>query len=122
MMKKILVADDDKDLGEVIKTALEIKGFEVATVYDGEEVLKEIRRVIPDLITLDITMPGLNGFEVLQRIREDPDFNSIPVILLTVKDGSDNTMKGYKFGADYYLPKPFKMEELLMGIKMMFKY
>jgi len=121
-MKKILVVDDDKDLVKVIKTALEIKGFEVVVAYEGEEAFQKLKAASADLIILDILMPKLNGLEVLQRIRENPDFNPIPVILLTVKDGNEDMMKGYKFGADYYLSKPFKMEELLIGIKMMFKY
>jgi len=118
MTGRILVVDDDKDLVKVIKTALEVRGFEVTTAYDGEEALKETERVMPDLIILDIIMPRLNGLEVLQRIKGDPRFNSIPVILLTVKSNKEDVEKGYEFGADYYLSKPFKIEKLLVGIRM----
>ncbi len=122
MVRKILVGDDDKNLVKVIKTALEIRGFEVVVAYDGEETLQKLKTASADLIILDILMPKLNGLEVLQRIKVDSKFNPIPVIILTVKNGNEDMMKGYKFGADYYLPKPFRMEELLVGIEMMFKY
>ena len=121
-MKKILVVDDDKDLVKVIKTALEIKGFEVTTAYDGEEALKETERVMPDLIILDIILPRMDGNSLCRRLKHDEKYRHIPIILLTVKSNNEDMMKGYKFGADYYLSKPFKMEELLIGIKMMFKY
>ncbi|MCK4245520.1 MAG: response regulator [Candidatus Omnitrophica bacterium] len=120
MAKRILVVDDDQDLVEVLKTTLTKAGYRVLTAYDGEEALERIRKVIPDLIVLDVVMPKTDGIEVLKGLTRMKNLNrrlATPVILLTAKSEKKNVHQGYEFGADWYLAKPFQAPDLLAAVK-----
>jgi len=117
MPVKILVIDDEKGIVEVIKHALSAKGYEVVSAHDGEEGLKKIMTDKPDLVICDIRMPKLDGWNVLKKLREDAA-KWVPVIMLTVLKESSDVKKGYDFDADYYVTKPFKVEDLLEGVRI----
>jgi len=103
----ILVADDDPDIVALSKTILEGEGYVVQTAYNGLEVFSRLEEQKPDLIILDIMMPHMDGLEVLERLKGTAETSSIPVILMTVKIRQKDLVRGYKQGADYYIPKPF---------------
>lgn len=113
---KILVIEDDNLLANVLKIALEGKGFIVETCHDGLSGVEKLKSFLPDLVLLDINLPILSGFEVLKRIRSDRVLGKIPVILLTGLSQDVNLKRGFALGADDYLRKPFSMEELLIRI------
>ena len=121
IQKRILVVDDEPDIVKTVAKAIRRQGFDVVSAADGEEALERVKDSHPDLVILDIQMPKLDGIEVLQRIKGNPRTASLPVIMLTAKAGDEDMLKGYKYGANYYIPKPFKIAEVLEGIKMMFQ-
>ena len=110
---KVLVVDDDKFLVELISANLEAAGFEVLKAYDGEEALRKALSERPDLVVLDVIMPGKDGWEVLEELRARPETRRTPVVLLTVLKGREHIVKGWGKGADFYLPKPFDPEDLV---------
>lgn len=101
---KILIADDEAEIRNVLHLYLEIDGYEVVEAENGLEALEKIRREQPDLVILDIMMPGLDGYRVLRNIREQ---NNIPVIMLSAKDTDADKILGLDLGADDYITKPF---------------
>lgn len=115
--KKILIVDDEKELCESIRNILTDRGFSCSFVYDGGSVLSSIEKEKPDLIILDVMIPGIDGFEVCQRIKHNEDFKDIPVILLTVLGDKENIIGGLKAGANDYIIKPFDPEELITRIE-----
>ena len=121
IQRRILVVDDEPVIVKTLTKAIRRQGFDVVSAADGEEALEKVRSTNPDLVILDIQMPKLDGTEVLQRIKGSPETASLPVIMLTGKAGDEDILKGYKYGANYYIPKPFKMIEVLQGIEMMFR-
>ncbi len=110
----ILVVDDDAGLLRLVSRSLEVAGYQVITAGEGTTALQLVESESPNLVLLDVIMPGLNGFQVCQRIRELAD---IPVIMLTVKDEVENVAHGLNNGADDYIPKPFSDSELLARTK-----
>jgi DNA-binding response OmpR family regulator len=110
IMARILAIDDEKDICELIRRGL--VGHEVITAADGPSGLEEARRSAPDLILLDVTMPGMTGFDVCRRIRSTPDLMTVPVIFLTARGTLSDKLEGFDAGADDYVPKPFDMREL----------
>jgi len=112
----ILVVDDNPDIVTITKTILEGKGFEVQTAINGLEAFSRLEEKKPDLIILDVMLPQMDGLEVLRKIKETPDYLSIPVILLTAKVQHEDVLKGYKLGVDYYITKPFNSSQLINGI------
>ena len=116
----ILVVDDNPDLVVILKTILEIKGYEVQTAYSGQEALNLLQDQKPDLILLDVMMPRMHGLEVLKQLKGNLDTASIPVILLTAKVLQSDVLEGYKCGAANYITKPFTSSQLLDGIKPFF--
>ena len=112
MKKKILVVDDEKDMVEAIRDFLAPRGYTVMSAYNGSEALKKAKEW-PDLIILDIMMPGVNGFEVLRELRNDQETKLIPVIMLTAKRDSDSLFKAGELGSTDYIMKPFDVTELL---------
>ncbi|MEO1927481.1 MAG: response regulator transcription factor [Nautiliaceae bacterium] len=118
MKRKILVVEDDISLNETIKEFLEFSGFEVKSVYDGEEALKEAYESSYDLIVLDVKLPKLNGFEVAKEIRK---FSTIPIVFLTSLDSEKDVEKGFLSGGDDYIRKPFSLKELKFRIDAIFK-
>lgn len=111
---KILVVDDEKRMVRFIQLNLEQDGFQVVTAYNGEEALDQVRTQLPDLVLLDIMMPDIDGFKVLEKIRE---VSTIPVIMLTAKGEEDDRVRGLELGADDYITKPFSPRELVSRIK-----
>ena len=108
-MMKILIVDDDPQILRLLERFLQAKGREILTAGDGEEALKICGKEAPDLVILDIIMPGMDGWEVLTRLRETSD---IPVIMLTAKDSPGDTARGLLLGADDYISKPFDLGEV----------
>jgi len=116
-VKKILVVDDEKDLLDLVKRILTRGGFEVITASDGEEGLAKVYSEAPNLMILDINMPGMNGWEVCGKIRGDPLYKHLPIIMLTVRKKKEDQLKGLDLGGDEYITKPFYPKELLARVK-----
>lgn len=117
MKKKILIADDNPDNVELLRKRLGSQGYETAAAFDGEEALQAILQETPDLLILDVMMPKMDGYEVLQRLRQHDDYRNLPVILLTAKKEIPDKLKGLDIGADDYITKPFNPQELLARVK-----
>jgi two-component system KDP operon response regulator KdpE len=109
MAEKILAIDDDVILLKLIRQSLEPEGFSVTTATSGEEGLAVFHQTAPDLVILDVMMPGMDGWEVCQRLRQ---VSSVPIIFLTALDKIENVVQGLVGGADDYLAKPFRVAEL----------
>ena len=114
---KILVVDDTPANLEVITASLSSVGYTVATAISGERALKRLKNYHPDLILLDIQMPGIDGFETCQQLKQNPDTAKIPVIFITALSDVENMAKGFSLGAVDYIGKPFQELELLTRVK-----
>lgn len=108
----VLVADDDSLIRELVQFRLERSGYAVVTAEDGDEALRLARERLPDLVVLDVMMPGLNGYEVTRSLRAGETTKRIPVILLTARVQEADVAQGFEAGADDYLTKPFSPQEL----------
>ena len=117
MSQRILVVDDEVDTLEMIKFMLQRYGFEVILAQSGPEALKLLARDIPDLIILDVMMPGMDGNQVSQQIRADSRTSFVPLVMLTARSGTPHQVKGLLSGADEYLVKPVSQDELLNCIR-----
>lgn len=117
-MKRILVVDDDPEIVSFVKRGLTYEGYSVETAYDGKDALANARDNEPDLVILDIMMPGLDGLEVSRRLRQVSD---VPIILLTAKGTVDDKVTGLDSGADDYLVKPFDFDELLARVRALLR-
>ncbi len=113
---RILVADDDPHIRKILRFLLEQEGFEVQTAVDGEEAWKAVAGFQPDLVLLDVMMPGMDGFAVLEIIRAGFETARLPVILLTAKGEIQDRVKGLRGGANDYIIKPFQQDELLLRV------
>jgi DNA-binding response OmpR family regulator len=113
---RVLVVDDDPDYVGILRVQLERRGFAVMTAGGGAEAFERLQQQKPDVVLLDVMMPDLSGFDVLQRIRETPATASLPVILISAKGDEDDMMAGYQYGADYYITKPCTPTQLLYGV------
>ncbi|BAB76768.1 two-component response regulator [Trichormus variabilis NIES-23] len=113
----ILVVDDDLGTRLSISDYLELSGYSVITANDGQEALTMVEAYHPDLIVTDIVMPRMNGYELVRRVRQQPPFRLLPVILLTARTRTQERILGYQSGCDLYLPKPFELEELAAAIR-----
>lgn len=112
--KIIYVCDDDKNISELIKMYLENDGFEAETFATAEKLLNAVRKKEPNLITLDIMLPGMDGFETLTKIREKSE---VPIILVSAKDQEVDKVRGFNEGSDDYIVKPFMPLELVARVK-----
>ncbi len=110
--EKILIIDDEQDLVRLVKEILEMENFQVSTAYDGEEGLRKAISEIPDLILLDIKMPGVNGFQVLERLKIDKTTSHIPVVMLTTSGLRQDRDKAFDLGAVDYVVKSLEGFEL----------
>jgi DNA-binding NarL/FixJ family response regulator len=108
----ILVADDDPDICASLRDYLELSGYSVITAPDGKQAVKLLEDCQPHLLISDIQMPFLDGYELVRKIRQKPNFRLLPVIFLTQKNQTQDRIEGYKIGCDLYLPKPFELHEL----------
>ncbi len=114
--RTIMVVDDNHDLVEIVRLTLESKGFKVRCGYNGQELLDSLEKQKPDLILLDIMMPGMDGLQVLRRLKGNPATASIPVILLSAKVHHEDVQQGYDLGTDHYIKKPFDTTQLVTSI------
>ncbi len=112
---RVLVVDDEAYITDLIATGLRFVGFEVDTAADGREALAKVAATRPDLVVLDITMPHMDGLEVVERLRRDGV--TTPVVFLTARDAPVDRVKGLHLGADDYITKPFSLDELLARIE-----
>ena len=112
---KILIADDEDYLRDMLGTALRFAGFETALAKDGYDAIKQSQAFGPDLVLLDVMMPGIDGLEVCRRMRDDGD--DTPVIFLTALDEESDRIQGFVKGGDDYVTKPFSLEELIGRIR-----
>jgi two-component system KDP operon response regulator KdpE len=112
--RRILVVDDEERMVRFIRMNLEHDGFQVSEAFNGREAIQKIRDVTPDLILLDVMMPDIDGFEVLETVRE---VSQVPVIMLTAKGEEDDRVRGLELGADDYVTKPFSPRELVSRVK-----
>lgn len=112
--RRILVVDDEERMVRFIRMNLEHDGFQVSEAFNGKQAIQKLRDVTPDLILLDIMMPDLDGFEVLETLRE---ISNVPVIMLTAKGEEDDRVRGLERGADDYVTKPFSPRELVSRVK-----
>jgi DNA-binding response OmpR family regulator len=116
MAKKILIVDDEPEMVEILRIRLEDEGCDVVTAMTGEDGLKKAEIEHPDLILLDILLPGVSGFEVSRRLKNNELTKDIPIIMVTALKGEDPKRKGIQLGADYFVSKPFDSDELLTEI------
>lgn len=108
----ILVAEDDPGIQLAVQDYLELLGYSVIIAKNGDEALRHLETYHPHLIVADIKMPKKDGFELIQTVRERPEFRLLPVIFLTQRGTTADRIRGYQAGCDVYLPKPFEMDEL----------
>lgn len=108
----ILVADDDLGTRLSISDYLELSGYQVVAAEDGQNALELVDQSHPHLIVTDITMPHMDGYELVRQVRRKPAFRLLPVIFLTARTKTEERIRGYQLGCDAYLPKPFDLEEL----------
>lgn len=116
MVKKILVIDDEPVIAQLIKINLQDEGYEVETALSGTEGLQKAKSIKPDIITLDVLMPEMNGFQVMEVLKRDPETKNIPVVFISVVEGPQKE-KGFHLGAVDFLSKPIEFGELFKTIK-----
>lgn len=114
MSAKILIVEDEKPIADILKFNLEREGYQVQCIYDGNEAIEAAIQQPPDLMILDLMLPGADGIEVCRQVRQHEDF---PIIMLTAKDSELDKVLGLEIGADDYVTKPFSNRELLARIK-----
>ena len=117
MNKKVLVIDDDHDLGKLIEVILKPLEITVCLAYSGSDGLKQAYMIHPDLVILDVMMPGMDGYEVCSRLRE---FSSFPIMMLTARANENDVLHGFNVGATDYLKKPFSKTELEARVRALF--
>ncbi|HOL21547.1 MAG TPA: response regulator [bacterium] len=118
-LKKILVIEDEPDNLKILSMALKSAGYIVFGATNGEEGLELFREEKPDLVILDVVMPVMDGWEVLRRIKSGLRSRRVPVIMLTAKNQDQDKIKGYDYGADFYVTKPYNIKKLLPIIRDM---
>ncbi len=118
-MTRILVVEDNLDLALGLRNNLEIEGYAVDVVHDGREVRPAARRLRPDLVILDLMLPGLDGFQVLRELRAEDGV--LPVLVLTARDAEPDKVRGLRLGADDYVTKPFGVLELLARVEALLR-
>ena len=116
-MANILIVDDDLTMTELLKTLLNMEGHTTTAVNDSTKAIEVAGSVNPDLITLDLMMPGLSGFELCERLHQDPKFAHIPVMIVSARDDAESKSRALKAGAKEYVTKPFDADELMQKIQ-----
>ena len=117
MSKTILIADDEPNIVISLEYLLQRAGHEVLVARDGQEALDTFARRVPDLVLLDVMLPRLNGFHVCQKIRENPAWGHVRIVMLTAKGREVEISKGMALGADAYITKPFSTQDLLEQVR-----
>ena len=115
MAKKVLIVDDEKAIVDILEYNLQKESYETLKAYDGPEGLRMAREENPDLVLLDVMLPGMDGFEVCRRLREER--NDVPIVMITAREEETDKVFGLENGADDYVTKPFSMRELLARVK-----
>lgn len=113
MSIRILVADDDPSVRSMLELVLGLEGFEVVTAVDGADALRRVSEFVPDVLILDVMMPGATGHEVARRLRTIPRLTDIPIIFCSALTSTDDTWAGWQLGAHSYVAKPFDNEHLI---------
>lgn len=117
MPNKVLIVDDEANIVISLEFLMEQAGYEVAIARTGEEALEQVDRFSPDVVLLDVMLPGINGFDILQHIRQRPQAQQIAIIMLTAKGREVEVTKGLALGANAYITKPFSTRELLAEVR-----
>jgi len=115
--KTLLLVEDDPDLLEVLRLTFEHEGFKLLLAKTGEEALDKAQRFAPDLVVLDVMLPGLDGIEVCRRLREQPSFRKLPILMLTARSEESDVVLGLGVGADDYVTKPARPRELVARVR-----
>src|SRR5256884_3723454 len=121
MVKKILIVEDESDLIKLLKYNLEKEGFRVSYATDGSIALAEVRRDPPDLVILDLMLPGLDGLEVCRQLRRIDRFARTPVLILSARNEEADRVVGLEVGADDYVTKPFSTREVIARVRALFR-
>ena len=119
MSQRILIADDEPNIVISLEFLMKREGFDVQVAMDGEAALQAIAAQLPDLILLDVMLPKLNGFEVCQQIRANPQWQSLKVLMLTAKGRDTEVSKGLALGANAYMTKPFSTRDLVAQVRQL---
>lgn len=117
MADTILIVDDDPDSLDIVRTFLESKGYRVTTARDGKSGLAKLEEAKPALVLLDVMMPGMDGWEVARLIKNHPDFGDTRVVMLTARSGFSDKQEGLRAGADDYIVKPIRLDELATRVE-----
>ena len=120
MKGNVVVVEDDVHIGNLLQMYLSHEGYSVEVITEGETALKRLEKKLPDLLILDVMLPGANGFRVLNKVREYIS-TDLPIIMLTARGDVEDRVRGLKGGADDYIPKPFVIEELLARMEAIFR-
>jgi DNA-binding response OmpR family regulator len=115
--KRILIVDDEPDILETLRMNLELEGFECLVAQDGNRGLERAQREKPDLMILDLMLPGLDGYKICRLLKFDDQYRHIPIIMLTAKAQDEDRLLGEQTGADHYMTKPFAMSNLVGKIR-----
>jgi DNA-binding response OmpR family regulator len=118
MKKNVLIVEDDNDSRQTITMMVEVLGYNPIPFPGGKEALEKLPELTIHLALLDIMMPGMDGYQLLEEMRKIPNCATTPVIMVTAKDRDSEVLEGYQSGADYYITKPFTAKQLEYGIKM----
>jgi DNA-binding response OmpR family regulator len=119
--KRILVVDDEADILTMMSLRLKASGFEVITAENGTDGLRLAKELHPELIILDVMLPGIDGYQVCRLLKFDHNYKDIPIIMLTARSQEEDRFWGKRTGADYYLTKPFEFSDLLNKINELLK-
>ena len=117
MNRRVLIADDEPNIVISLEFLMKREGYAVTVARDGVAALDAIRRERPDLVLLDVMMPGMSGFDVCQAVRADESFASVKIVMLTAKGRDTDTAKGIALGADAYMTKPFSTKDLAARVR-----
>ena len=117
MKAKVLVVEDDHDIAELVRLHLVRAGFETDLVTSGDEVLPRLREARPDLVVLDVMLPGLSGLEVCRLVRADAELAAVPIVMVTARVHEEDRVAGFEIGADDYVTKPFSPRELVARVQ-----
>lgn len=115
--EKILVVDDEEDVLELVRYNLDRNGYHVETASSGEEALEKARKKLPDLVILDLMLPGMDGLEVCRKLKSDVKTESLPIIMLTARSEETDIVTGLELGADDYVTKPFSPKVLIARVR-----
>lgn len=121
-IKRILLVDDEPNIIIPIEFLMKQQGFQVEKAYSGAEALTRMQQYLPNIVILDVMMPGMNGFEVAQQIRNNPRFENTRIIFLTARGTTEDKWKGYAKGGEAYLTKPFDNDELVQLVNELVAY